>query len=122
MNKVLRAVSVSAAAIVLAAGAGLASPARADSPSATTQKTAIATIDQASYTPVLVTETVDSRVYWAPDQVVAEGDSVFAGMSWYVLGQDSTGEWLQIAITPTLNLWVPRGVLAIGNTPLPVIE
>lgn len=47
------------------------------------------------------------------------GSLVYAGETWYMLGQDSTGKWAEIFITDSVDVWVPKAVLALGKTALP---
>ncbi len=114
MKKFNRIVALAAAAMLVVILIGAAAPALAD----TTPANPYPTADPSTYVPILVTETQDTSAYWAPGQ--STEFPLFAGQSWYVLGQDSTGKWIEIYVTGSVSLWLPRADMAVGGAPLPV--
>jgi hypothetical protein len=116
MTKFNRFVTFSAAALMFAAAAGLASPALA----ATVSPAPVTPAAGTTFTPPLVMETADSPVYYAPGQLSTVASLLYADETWYVLGQDSTGQWAQIFVTDAVSVWLPKADLALGNTPLPI--
>jgi hypothetical protein len=71
--------------------------------------------------PVMVGVTSTSAVYDAPSANSDNVGQVLAGQTWFVLGTDSTGKWVQIFVTPTTATWVPASALALNGMTLPVI-
>lgn len=117
MNKVARFASTTAAALMFAAVVGLASPAHAATSS-------IKTIDPANYTPVLATVGTTSSIYWGPDKgdEIQTDDELHAGDTWYIIGQDSTGKWVEVYITDSFSAWVPMSAfIGLSNVPLPIV-
>jgi hypothetical protein len=119
MNLFKRNVTAGVAALMIAATAALSSPAQAASNPAPAP---VVTADPTTYVPLLVTEVSDSNIYYAPNQVI-NSSSVYAGMTWYVLGQDSTGQWVSLYVDPVTSVWVPKAVMSLSpSTALPIIS
>jgi len=118
MKLLNRNITAGAAALMIAATAVLSSPAQAASNPAPAPVAA----DQSTYVPLLVTETAASNIYYAPNQPIASGSLVYAGETWYVLGQDPTGQWVSLYIDPVTSVWVPKSVMALSpSTALPIL-
>ena len=116
-----RLIPIGIAATLIAATALISSPALADTSS--TSAPVVTPDPTTTYNPILVTEIADSNVYYLPGQMITGGMSISSGMSWYVLGQDTTGEWVNIMLGTCLNVWVQKSVMALSpTTPLPVIS
>jgi len=114
-------VTATVAALMIAATAMLSSPAQAASNPVPAPAPVAA--DPTTYVPLLVTETSDSNIYYAPSQMITSSSSVYAGETWFVLGQDSTGTWIELFIDPVTSVWVPKSVMALSpSTPLPIIN
>ena len=110
MNVRFRVVLLAAAGLMAVSmvGLGIASPALAQSSSPVT-------------VPVQVGVSTTSAVYYAPNANAATSDQIFAGQTWFVLGTDSTGMWVEVFITPSSEAWVPATALALNGMTLPVI-
>ena len=109
------------AALMITATAALSSPAQAASNPAPAPAPVAA--DPSTYVAIMVSETADSNIYYAPGQLISNSSMVYAGENWFVLGQDSTGAWVELYIDPVTSVWVPKSVMALNpSTPLPIIS
>lgn len=69
----------------------------------------------------LVGVNVTTTVYDAPRTNADVEGSLVAGQTWFVLGQDSTGKWTEVQITPTIFGWVATSALNLTQLTLPAI-
>ncbi len=119
MFKFQRLVMTASAALLFATISGIAAPAQA-----ATLKPAPTPVaaDPSTYVPMLVTEISDSQIYYAPGQVSGDSEMLYAGETWYILGQDSTGKWVQVYVTPDVSVWAAKASFALSaTTPLPIV-
>jgi len=110
MNTRFRVITLAVAGLmaVSAVGFGIASPAMA-------QASAPVTV------PVMVGVNTTTTVYDAPSANSDNVGQIVAGQTWYVLGTDNTGKWVQIFITSSVSGWVPASALALNGMTLPAI-
>jgi hypothetical protein len=107
MNKVTRTVSATLSVLALVAAVNT---------------TAAHAAESTDYTPIMVMVTQDTPLYYEPGKQNGDENKLVAGQTWYLLGQDATGNWIKVAITPTVSSWVPRTSLALGKMQLPVVS
>jgi hypothetical protein len=117
MLKFNRFVAASAAALMLAGIVGVNSPVHADT-------TPTTPIDPTTFQSIEVTVVADTPIYWGPDRgdMITTGDMLRAGQQWYVLGQDATGKWVEVEITPFQNVWVPKANFPLRGVALPILS
>ncbi|MHB8628324.1 MAG: SH3 domain-containing protein [Aggregatilineales bacterium] len=110
MNIRFRLVTLATAGLMAtsAIGFGAVSPALAQSSTPVT-------------VPVMVGVNTTTTVYDAPNANSDQVGQLVAGQTWFVLGTDSTGKWVEVFITPSISGWVPASTLGLGGMTLPTI-
>lgn len=111
MNVRFRLVLLATTGLMVASviGFGVASPALAQSTSPVT-------------VPVMVGVSLTSAVYDAPNANSDNVGQVVAGQTWFLLGADSTGQWVSVYISPSASVWAPASAFALNGMTLPVIS
>jgi hypothetical protein len=71
--------------------------------------------------PFLTTVVTTTNVYDAPATTGDIEGQLTAGQTWYVLGKDSTGKWIEIYLPNANGLpaWVPINTLAVSGLNIP---
>jgi hypothetical protein len=100
-------VTVGIAALMVAATVALSSPALADSTPVNV--------------PYMVGVNTTTNLYDAPNLNADYIGQVLAGQTWFVLGEDTTGKWTEIQITPTIVGWGATSAFALNGITLPII-
>jgi hypothetical protein len=72
--------------------------------------------------PYLVTVTIDTSAYDTPSLSGNNLGPIYAGETWFALGSDTTGKWVQIYLDSNNNVWIPATTVALGGIKLPVIS
>ncbi len=108
MNIRFRLVTLATAGLMAAFAIGAVSPALAQSSTPVT-------------VPVMVGVNTTTTVYDAPNANSDQVGQLIAGQTWFVLGTDSTGKWVEVFITPSISGWVPASTLGLGGMTLPII-
>jgi len=100
-------VTLGIAALMIASTVALSSPAFADSTPVTV--------------PYMVWVNTTTNLYDAPNLNADYVGQVLAGQTWFVLGEDTTGKWTEIQITPGIVGWGATSAFALNGITLPVI-
>jgi len=71
--------------------------------------------------PYLVSINTTTNLYDAPSLNADYVGQVLAGQTWFVLGEDTTGKWTEIQVTPGIIGWGATSAFALNGITLPVI-
>jgi uncharacterized protein YgiM (DUF1202 family) len=72
--------------------------------------------------PFMATVKSSTPLYDAPSTSSDVVGSLAAGQTWFILGTDSTGTWIQVQIVPNLSGWAPASTIAVKASSLPKID